>query len=205
MLFRSNQRKGTLTAAEFGCPRLQAQAKQPLKDAAVLNMSRWALYQRLLALGLPVEVSSGGRTKFNRVRQDYPKAHWIDAACVGEQGGNVALDPDQSILHIKATGRGSRQMCRMDKFGFPRTSPKSAKRVHGFQTGDMVKAVVSSGKKAGSHVGRVAVRASGSFAIQGAVGVVDGIGYRNCCLVQRSDGYQYQTIQKGERRIPPQP
>src|SRR5579859_4535710 len=194
-----NQRKGSLTAAEFGCPRLQAQAKQPLKDAAVLNVSRWALYERLLALGLPVEVSSGGRTKFNRVRQAYPKAHWIDAACVGEHGGNVALEPDQPILRIKATGRGSRQMCRMDKFGFPRTSAKAAKRVHGFQTGDRVKAVVPSGKKAGTYVGRVAVRFSGRFAIQQAAGLTDGIGYRHCHLVQRSDGYHYQGIHRKEK------
>jgi len=65
--------------------------------------------------------------------------------------------------------------------------------------------VVPSGKKAGTYVGRVAVRASGSFAIQGAAGVIDGIGYRHCRLVQRSDGYRYHRLQKGERRIPPQP
>jgi hypothetical protein len=36
------------------------------------------------------------------------------------------------------------------------------KRVHGFQTGDMVRADVAKGKKAGIHVGRLAVRACGS-------------------------------------------
>ena len=42
-----------------------------------------ALYERLVALGLPVEVGSGGRTKYNRSRQSIPKTHWTDAACVG--------------------------------------------------------------------------------------------------------------------------
>ncbi len=36
------------------------------------------------------------------------------------------------------------------------------KQVQGFQTGDTVKAVVTVGKKIGTYVGRVAVRASGT-------------------------------------------
>lgn len=54
-----NQRKGSQTAAEFGHPDLQAQAKAPLKDAAAANATRWALYKRLTATGLPVEVGTG--------------------------------------------------------------------------------------------------------------------------------------------------
>ncbi|HEX6289214.1 MAG TPA: RNA-guided endonuclease IscB [Herpetosiphonaceae bacterium] len=78
-----NHRKGNQTAAEFGYPHLQARAKQPLKAAAAVNSTRWALYQRLVAARLLVEVGSGGRTKFNRTRRGLPKAHWLDAACVG--------------------------------------------------------------------------------------------------------------------------
>jgi hypothetical protein len=37
--------------------------------------------------------------------------------------------------------------------------------IGGFQTGDMVRAEVPKGKHAGIHVGRVAVRASGSFRV----------------------------------------
>ena len=51
--------------------------------------------------------------------------------------------------------------------------------------------MVGSGKKAGTHVGRVAVRSSGSFNIQAGSGLVQGISYRHCTLVQRSDGYGY--------------
>jgi hypothetical protein len=56
-------------------------------------------------------------------------------------------------------------MCRMDKYGFPRTGPKQAKIVKGFQTGDTVKAIVPKGKNQGTYHGRVAVRTSGSFNI----------------------------------------
>jgi len=58
-----NERKGNQTAAEFGFPHIQAQARQPLKDAAAVTSTRWALYQALLALGLPLEAGTGGRTK----------------------------------------------------------------------------------------------------------------------------------------------
>jgi len=64
--------------------RLLAQACTPLKDAAAVNTTRWALSQRLQALGLPVECGSGGLTTFNRTVRGLPKEHWIDAACVGK-------------------------------------------------------------------------------------------------------------------------
>ncbi len=55
-----NQAKGNHTAAEFGHPDIQAQATAPLKDAAAINATRWALVQRLRATGLPIETGSGG-------------------------------------------------------------------------------------------------------------------------------------------------
>ena len=61
------------------------------------------------------------------------------------------------------------------------------KSVRGFQTGDMVRAEIAKGKHAGIHVGRVAVRATGSF----RVGNVDGINAKHCKLIHRADGYGY--------------
>ena len=94
-------------------------------------------------------------------------------------------------LHITATGHGNRQMCLMDRFGFPRTGPKRQKRVKGFQTGDLVRAVVTGGTKRGTYVGKVAVRTSGSFNITTTHGIVQGIPHRFCQLIARSDGYSY--------------
>src|SRR5262249_13722717 len=81
-----NVAKGTQTAAACGHPQVQAQATAPRKDAAAVNTTRWALYHRLLATGLPVDVGTGGRSTWNRTRWGLPrlpKAHWLDAACVG--------------------------------------------------------------------------------------------------------------------------
>jgi hypothetical protein len=43
------------------------------------------------------------------------------------------------------------------------------------QTGDIVKATVTSGKKIGIHTGRVAVRSTGSFNISTAIGLIKNI------------------------------
>lgn len=193
-----NQRKGSQTAAEFGHHEIQHQAKQPLKDAAAVNATRWALFHRLQSTGLPLEVGTGGRTKFNRVSQGYPKAHWIDAACVGESGERVSLDSHQSYFSIKATGHGSRQMCRTDRYGFPTRYRLRQKRHFGFQTGDMVRAIVPSGKYIGTHQGRVSCRATGSFDIKTATGKFT-VSYRHLKIIHHSDGYMYM---KGLGAIP---
>ncbi|MBC8234817.1 hypothetical protein H8E77_35175, partial [bacterium] len=83
-----------------------------------------------------------------------------------------------------------------------RTKAKQFKRVHGFQSGDMVKAVVKTGKKAGIYIGRVAVRTSGSFNLKTTNATIQGISYRHCCLLQHVDGYSYE--QKGTA-LPPSP
>ena len=82
-------------------------------------------------------------------------------------------------------------MCRMDSYGFPRTSAKASKSVKGFQTGDIVKAIVPTGLKQGEYLGKVAVRSSGYFDIQTKTKTIQGVGYRYCHIVQRSDGYSY--------------
>ncbi|EEV8378119.1 HNH endonuclease, partial [Escherichia coli] len=68
-------------------------------------------------------------------------------------------------LLIKKERRNNRQMCLMDKYGFPRGKAKGSKMVYGFKTGDMVIAIVKEGKNKGIHKGKVAVRSKGSFNI----------------------------------------
>ncbi|EGV30874.1 HNH endonuclease [Thiorhodococcus drewsii AZ1] len=190
-----NQKKGNRPVTVFlankpdRLKRIQAHVSAPLRDAAAVNATRWALFESLKATGLPVETGSGGCTKFNRMRLGVPKTHALDAACVGQVD---ALHGWQCpTLAIKATGRGSYQRTRLDRFGFPRGVLMRQKRVHGFQTGDRVIACVPTGKKAGTYVGRVAIRATGSFNIQTAGAVVQGLSYRYCRTLQRADGYGY--------------
>jgi hypothetical protein len=130
-------------------------------------------------------------TKYNRTERGLPKAHWIDAACVGSSTPAVLQLAGLVPLLITATGHGSRQKCNVNDLGFPCSKPKGAKKVKGFQTGDLVRATVTTGTKQGVYVGRVLVRARGSFDIRTKGGRVKGISHRCCKPVHRSDGYSY--------------
>jgi 5-methylcytosine-specific restriction endonuclease McrA len=192
-----NQKKGAQDVRAFvkdakRLERILAQSRRPLKDAAAVNSTRLALFGALKQTGLTVKTGSGGLTKFNRMQFGVPKAHALDAACVGSVG--AVVNWQKPILSIKATGRGCYQRTRLDAFGFPRGYLTRKKSIHGFQTGDRVKAAVPDGKKAGTYTGRVAVRASGSFNIQTPTGVVQGISHRHCKVIQRADGYGYTNM-----------
>ncbi len=192
---KCNLKKGTQDIKDFLSKKpdllkqIMVQVKRPLKDAAAVNSTRWALFNQLKLTGLPVTRGSGGQTKYNRTRLELPKTHYFDAACVSKVDQLVVLTT-QPLL-IKANGHGTRQMSRTDKFGFPSRYVPRDKFVKGFQTGDIVKAVVANGKKIGQYVGRVAVRSSGYFNVS-AKQLVQGISYKYCQTVQRKDGYSYQ-------------
>jgi hypothetical protein len=172
--------------------KIEALAKAPLRDAAAVNATRWELFGRLQALGLPIECGSGGLTKYNRTTRDLPKTHWLDATSVGKSTPEALLIAGVRPLSITAYGHGCRQMCLMTTFGFPRTDPKEKHPKHGFKTGDIVKAIVPSHlKHAGTHVGRMSAKASGAFTIATRSGTVPDVGKNYCRKLQRADGYGY--------------
>lgn len=134
-------------------------------------------------------------TRYNREEFGLSKQHYYDALSVGAIKDYKFLT--DKVLVISAKGRGSRQMCCMDKFGFPRTFAKASKIVKGFQTGDIVKAIVPIGLKRGEYLGRVVVRSSGSFNITTQDGLTrQGIGYKYCRIIQRNDGYSYNCKER---------
>lgn len=192
---KCNQAKGNQDIREFLSKkpdilsRILKQAKQPLKDAAAVNSTRWALFQQLKQTGLPIEVSTGGRTKYNRTRLGLPKTHWLDAACVGNVE-TLQVFTKQPLL-ITAKGWGNRQMCTTNKYGFPVRHRTQCKTFFGFRTGDMVRAILPSGKFAGTHVGRLTVRESGVFEMRTLLGKVSPVRHKYCQSIHRNDGYMY--------------
>ena len=92
-------------------------------------------------------------------------------------------------------------MCQVDKFGFlclgKEAKPIKRSRLKnyfGFQTGDMVKAIVPTGKHAGTHVGKVTVRKSGAFDLTvGKVGL-QSIRWKHCRVIDRFDGYIFASL-----------
>jgi hypothetical protein len=195
---KCNIKKGTKDIKDFlkkdpsRLEKILKQAKRPLSDAAAVNATRWALLEVLKSTGLPVETGSGGLTKFNRSQQNLEKTHWIDAACVGHSTPILNIKGVKPLL-ITANGHGTRQMCRIDKYGFPSRYVPRLKFVKGFQTGDIIKSVVTSGKKIGIYLGRVAVRSTGSFNISTSQGLIQGISHKYCKTIHHKDGYSYAT------------
>ncbi|MGK7924524.1 MAG: RNA-guided endonuclease IscB [Spirulina sp.] len=200
-----NQLKGNQEIEQFlsGKPSIlkrilgQASPLTPLSKGgkeggmAAVNSTRWRLYEELKKTGLPIETGTGGLTKFNRTRQNLSKTHWLDAACVGKSTPEQLIIEVKNPLLIAAKGHGTRQMCRTNKYGFPTRYVPRQKQVKGFQTGDIVKAIVTKGKKIGTYSGRVAVRSTGNFNISTKAGLVQGISHKYCSPIHQKDGYAY--------------
>ena len=188
-----NEKKSNLSLKEFGKimnkDYSQLEPKKLPKDAAIVQSARNYMVKEITKLVPDTTTYDAWITKYNRDQLGLPKQHYYDALSVGNTMNYKFLT--DKVLQISAKGRGSRQMCRMDSYGFPRTSAKSSKSVKGFQTGDIVKAVVPFGSKAGEYLGRVAVRSCGYFSIETKSGLVKDIGYKFCRLLQRNDGYSY--------------
>ena len=174
--------------------RIRSQLKAPLKDAARMNATRWRLYERLKETSLPVECGTGARTKKQRIEHGFAKEHYWDALCVGA-GTPGTFASIAAIVQIwSAKGRGTRQMCRTDKRGFPIAHRQAKKQHFGFQTGDMAKATVPKGKYQGIWWGRVAARSSGSFDLSAhGTRVIQGVSHKYFKGLQRNDGWQYET------------
>lgn len=100
-------------------PQALAQLQRPLRDTAMMNATRWRLYDQLKATRLPVEGGSGGRTKKQRIDHGFPKEHYFDALCVGESTPNRFTAISSYVQVWTAQGRGTRRMCGTNLYGFP--------------------------------------------------------------------------------------
>jgi hypothetical protein len=193
-----NQAKGNQELKDFLSEKsslleyIQAQSKKSLKDAAVVNSSRWSLFNELKNTGVLVTTGTGGQTKYNRTKLSLPKKHWIDAGCVGDVNELILLT--QQPLLIEAKGHGSRQMCRTDKYGFPVAHKERRANLFGWKTGDLARAVIPKGKYTGYYpIGRVvAKKGSFLFAPPGVKGKDRiSVNHKYLMPIHRRDGYAY--------------
>ena len=190
-----NQKKSNLSLKDFGeimnKDYSHLEPKKLPKDAAIVQLARNYMVREITKLVPDTTTHDAWLTKCNRDSLGLSKQHYYDALSVGEVPNKFDFFTDK-ILVISAKGRGSRKMCKVDKYGFPRTAAKASKSVEGFQTGDIVKAVVSNGLKAVEYLGRVTVRSTGRLNIKTKSGLTKDIGYKYCRLIQRGDGYSYK-------------
>lgn len=179
---KCNQKKGNQTAKEFGYPQVEVNVKKPLKDTAMMNSSRKAMFIELKKIGLPIKTGTGGRTKWNRINQKLPKTHYFDASCVGVIPEKLKVKTEQ-VLNIKAAGRGKYKRTDTDKYGFPRQYRARLGYFQGFKSGDIVKGIYGIRNI-------VSVRAKGNFTLDNK----KSISPKKCKLIQRCNGYVYNNI-----------
>ncbi|MGC9541811.1 RNA-guided endonuclease IscB [Streptomyces sp. UG1] len=171
------------------------QVKTPLRDASAMNATRWQLIEALGTLGRPVHTWTGEGTRNNRNATGLTKTHTLDALCIGpldHESGDAIVRFPQHVLVAKATGRGSYARTTPNRYGFPRLRRARTKRHFGYVTGDLVRAVMPTGRWAGTWTGRISVRARGQHSLTTPLGRIN-VSHWHLKFLQRGDGYGYST------------
>ncbi len=131
-----NQKKGNLTAEEFGYPDLRKKALNPLKDAAFMNTVRWKLTELTGS-----SHTFGYITKKNRISIGMEKSHSNDAFVIA--GGTDQF----RTPHFTVRQRRRNNRClQLNRKGF---KPSIRRKRYEFQPGD----VTEFGKRRYSVVG----------------------------------------------------
>jgi len=121
----NNQKKGNLTAEEFGYPEIQKQALMPLKSCAFMNIVKKKLVEVLNA-----DSSFGYVTKYNRIKLGLEKTHYNDAFCIGEVSNAKRCKP----LFFKKVRRNNRCL-QLNRNGF---APSIRRKRYDIQPHDLV-------------------------------------------------------------------
>jgi len=141
---------------------------------------------------LPV-FESHGRGSPQRSKPVFSKPCW---GCGKTFSNDKAKRTEPKSKAVKRRNKfcPSCQEMRVADNGYRRKTPPvrfyaRRKSCYGFSTGDLAEAKVPDGKKKGIYVGRVGMRASGSFKITVGKVVIDGVSYRYCRLLERGNGW----------------
>lgn len=113
--------------------------KQSLRDAAFMDIMRWAFYDRiketLTARGIKVDKTYGYLTKNTRIENKLPKTHCVDARCIS---GHPA-EPLDYYYYKKKVRCHNRQLHKATiSKGGVRKSNQASKEVKGFRLFDKV-------------------------------------------------------------------
>ena len=150
-----------------------------LRDAACMNILRWAVYNYLKGIYSDVRLTYGYLTKHTRIANGIAKTHAADAYCVS---GNVKAGRSKELFRHRLVRRHNRQIHKLTILkGGIRKANQAARFVKGFQLFDKVR-----------YRGQVCFvagrRTSGSFLLKDFNGntVNAGAGWRRLRLVHCS-------------------
>lgn len=107
------------------------------KDAAFMGIMRWVFYNRLKEMYPNVSMTYGYITKYTRIRNGLPKAHYIDARCIS--GNPTSKSKDNVVYYQKKVRCHNRQIHKNTilKGGY-RKFNQAPKYVFGYQLFDKV-------------------------------------------------------------------
>ena len=116
--------------------KLSLKRGKSFKDAALMGIMRWALYDRLKEEYENVSPTYGYITKNTRIRNDLTKTHATDAYCIA---GNVGAKRIDTWYRQKFVRRSNRSLHKANLLkGGVRKANKAAYTVHGFRLFDKV-------------------------------------------------------------------
>ena len=121
-----NQKKGTKTAAEFGFPKIQEQAKKSLRAAAFMNNIRWKVVKFL-----DCDWTYGYITKYKRIKTGLEKSHVNDAFVIADAGDQKRC----KVYKLTQTRRNNRCL-QINRKGY---KPSIRRQRYKLQPHDIVK------------------------------------------------------------------
>ena len=156
---------------------LPGKAVSPMNDAAFMTTMRWAVWDQLQTLGVPIHMTFGYITARQRKHFGIEKSHRNDARCISGFGGAAPVDEWFAIKKVRCHNRQIHKQKILH--GGIRKRNQAPYEVFGFRLGDKV---LCKGKTGFIH-GR---RSSGSFDIRTLGGDVisHSISYKKLKLLE---------------------
>ena len=173
---------------------LKGKVHRPKNYGAWVNSYHKKLIEDVEKLGFKnIVLSDGVTTMLNRMKHHIEKEHYNDATCVGDIPDKFN-DYTTVAYIVTAKGRGTRLKGKPNKCGIlNKSNIHREKTCHGFQTGDICKLTIPSGKYQGAYIKRIAIRHSGSFDFR-LNGKRAAVSYKYCKILQRGNGYDYRAV-----------
>ena len=157
------------------------------RDATVMSIMRWSLYNKLQELYPNVHVTYGYITKHTRISCGLQKEHYIDARCIS---GNPQATPLGYVYYQKKVRCHNRQIHKLTiSKGGKRNKNQSPKYVFGYQLFDRVSLPLN---KVGFIYGR---RLRGSFDIRDIFGnKIKEITYKKIRLIKSRENIIKEVV-----------
>lgn len=107
-----------------------------MRDASFMGIMRWAVWDRLKELGIPLHMTYGYKTAEARRQYDLPKEHRIDARCIS---GHPDAEPADEWFYCKKVRCHNRQIHKKNPgAGGYRKQAQQGHVIKGFKLNDTV-------------------------------------------------------------------